>query len=187
MSIVLQNDYPTKPDAAVEGQLITPIEHANLITVINREASAAIPFGRAVVWKTSSPTTDLDVLLPAAETDSVAGIVIRLDSYQPTHTITMEDGTTTTVGQLSSTGLIPGTMMTILRKGKIWVKSEDGAAVNDRLWVRAVAAGDPEFLGGITNADDGTDTIDCTKQGQFLSSGSAGALVQLEVNFLNKP
>lgn len=187
MSMVLQSNYDINPPLGYEGELACPIEQCDLITVRNAEASASIPFGRAVVWKTSSPTSDLDVILPAAETDLVAGIVVHLKSFQPTFPIRNPDGTYTTIGELSSTGLVPGTYFLVLRRGKIRVKSEDGNAVADRVWVRAVAAGDPEFLGGIVNADDSTDTIDCTKQGQFLTSGVAGRLVTIDVNFTAKP
>lgn len=187
MSMSLQTTYPTVTVAGYSGQLIGAIEDADIIPVINREASTSIAFGRAVVWKLSSPTTDLDVLLPAAETDTVAGIVIRFDQYPRAFTTTDNAGASVTVGELDGTGLRPGTMMAILRRGKILVTVEDAVLVADRLWVRAVAGGDPEFLGGLLNADDSTDTIDCTKQGQFLSSASAGGLAELWVDFTNKP
>ena len=87
----------------------------------------------------------------------------------------------------ATTGVKVGGMLNVLRKGRIWVVSEDGNNIGDRVWVRAVAAGDPEFLGGIVNADDGTDTVDCTNQGVFLTSASAGGLAIVEVDFTNKP
>ncbi len=187
MSMTLQSDYPTAPPRGYSGQLIGAIEDADIVPAINREASASIAFGRAVVFKTSSPTTDLDVLLPATENDLVAGIVIHFDQYPRAFTTTDNAGASVTVGELDGTGLRPGTMMAILRRGKILVTVEDGCLVGDRLWVRAVAGGDPEFLGGLNNADDSTDMIDCTKQGQFLSSASAGGLAELWVDFTNKP
>lgn len=187
MAMSLQTDYPTVTPAGYSGQLIGRTEDHSIVPAINREASASIAFGRAVVWKLSSPTTDYDVLLPAAETDTVAGIVIRLDQYARAFSTTDITGASVTIGELDGTGLRPGTLMAILRKGVILVTVEDAVAVGDRLWVRAVAGGDPEFLGGLLNADDSTDTIDCTKQGIFLSSALAGGLAVLDVDFTNKP
>jgi hypothetical protein len=187
MSMSLQIDYPTTYPRGYSGQLVGAIEDCDIIPVINREASASIAFGRAVVFKTSSPTTDLDALLPATQNDIVAGIVIHFHQYPRVFTTTDINGATVTVGQLDGTGLIPGTMMAVLRRGKILVTVEDGCAVGDRLFVRAVAAGDPEFLGGLNNAADSTDMIDCTKQGVFMSSTTAGGLAELWVDFVNKP
>ena len=62
-----------------------------------------------------------------------------------------------------------------------------GAATAAGVVAAAVAGGDPEFLGGINNADDSTDMIDCTKQGIFLTSAAAGGLAVLDVDFTNKP
>lgn len=187
MAMTLQSTYPTAPVAGYSGQLVGATEDHTIIPAINQEASASIPFGRGVVWKLSSPTTDLDVLLPAANTDKVAGIVIRIDQYARAFTTTDSTGASVTVGQLDGTGLVPGTLMAILRKGLILVTVEDAVLVGDRLFVRNTAGGDPEFLGGILNAADSTKTIDCSKQGQFLSSAAAGGLALLEVDFVNAP
>ena len=187
MSMSLQTDYPTVTPVGYSGQLIGATEDHDIVMAKNVEASASIAFGRAVVFKLSSPTTDYDVLLPAAETATVAGIVIYLNQYSRAFTTTDITGASVTVGELDGTGLRPNTMMAILRRGTILVTVEDATLVGDRLWVRAVAGGDPEFLGGIVNADDSTDTIDCTKQGVFLSSAAAGGLAMLSVDFTNKP
>ncbi len=187
MSMALQTDYPTVTPSGYSGQLVGATEDHDIIPAKNAEATASIGFGRAVVWKLSSPATDLDVLLPAAETDIVAGIVIRIDQYGRAFTTTDNAGASVTIGELDGTGLRPGTIMAILRRGTILVTVEDAVLVGDRLWVRNQSDGDPEFLGGILNADDSTDTIDCTKQGQFLTSAAAGGLAQLYVDFNNKP
>lgn len=187
MSMTLQNDYSVNPPISYNGVLVGKADDHDIVTFKNVEASASIAFGRAVVFKLSSPATDLDVLLPAVETDTVAGIVIKLDQYSRAFTTTDKDGASVTVGELDGTGLRPGTLMACLRRGKIHVIVEDTVAVGDRLWVRAVAGGDPEFLGGLLNADDSTDTIDCTKQGVFLTSASAGGIAVLDVDFTVKP
>lgn len=142
-------------------------------TVRNSEASAEMAFGRAVCWEPSS-TDDQDVLLPAAESDLVRGIVVHSHDYAKP-------------SQLGDTGIKAGQLLNIMRKGRILAVCEDGCNPGDRLWVRAVAAGDPEFLGGLNSADDSTDMIDCTKQGQWLTTAAAGGLAWLEVDFTAKP
>ena len=82
------------------------------------------------------------------------------------------------------TGLLPGAIMNVLRKGRIWVVCESGCDPDDRLWVRAVA-GAGEYLGACENADDSTDTIDCTGQGVWRTTAAAGELAVLEVDFTN--
>lgn len=143
----------------------------------NAEASAEIAFGRGVVFK-SGATTDQDAVLPAAESDKFAGVVVKSDVYDRTYTLS--DGST--AGELGTTGLKPGAMMNVLRRGQVWAVCEDGCAPGDKLWVRGVAAGDPEFLGGLNNADDGTDMIDATAVGTWLTTASAGGLAILSLN-----
>lgn len=188
MSMILQHDYSVNPPVAYEGQIIGPIEDCDIIPVKNAD-TVSLPFGTAVVWKKSSPTSDLDVILPTAATDSVAGIIIHLKSYQPTYTIRTHDGSTATVGELDSTGLVPGTIMAILRRGKIAVKSTASAAVavDDRLFVGAVTNSTVTVPGKMRNSADSTNTIDCSKQGVFLSSGATGTFLQLSVDFNAKP
>lgn len=188
MGMTLQNDFSINPPVAYEGQIIGPIEEYDIIPVKNAD-SVSIPFGSAVVWKTSSPTTDFDVVLPATQNDLVAGIVIHLKNYMPAFTGKGFDGSTITFGQLDANGLVPGTMMAILRRGKMAVKSTAAAAVAvaDRLFVGAVTNTTVTVPGKFRNSADGTNTIDCTKQGQFLSSGATGTFLELDVNFTNKP
>jgi hypothetical protein len=156
-------------DLGVSGQLADNHPHV-IDSCRNNEASAEIAFGYAVCWDTE----DQDVLLPAAETDLVRGIFLHSHSYQ--------------VGeQLGDDGILPGEMMNVLRKGRVLVTAEDSVAPGDRLWVRCTTGGAGEIIGGLTNADEGTETIDCTKQGQWLTTAAAGGLAWLEVDFTAKP
>jgi len=185
MSMSLQTTYPTAPPQGFSGQLIGAIEDQDIIPAINREVTASIGFGRGVVFKTSSPTTDQDVLFPAAQSDIVAGIVIHFDQYPRAFTTTDLTGASVTIGQLDGTGLIPGTQMAILRRGKILVTCDSGCAVGDRLFVRS--ANNVSTVGGLGNAADASNMIDCTKQAVWMSSAVAGGLAELWVDFVNKP
>jgi hypothetical protein len=138
-------------------------------TVISEESSAEIPFGLAVCWGTG----DREVLLPATENDVVAGLVIHSHDYAKD-------------SELGDSGLKPGVMFTILRRGKMIVTAEEATTAHvSRLWVRAVAGGG-EVLGALEVGDDSTDMIDATGQGLFRETTDAGGLTVIEVDFTNE-
>lgn len=166
----VQTSYAANFTAGFSGQLYGTDGH-DCIAMRNDEASAAIPFGRAV--KFASATDGTAAVFPTAETDVIAGITVHSHRYSS--------------DDLNSTGMLPEVIMNVLRRGLILVTVEDAVVPGDRLWVRAVAGGDPEFLGGLLPADDSTDTVDCTGQGVFLTPAAAGGLAVLSVDFTNKP
>lgn len=172
-----QTTYSYDLPAAYPGQLISA-ESGGIVAKVNAEATAGIMPGRAVAWDTSDASfADNGCILPAAADDVVLGIVIRSGAQSQSP-----------YGDIDADGAyVVGATLQVLRKGKIWVTVEDAVVANEtRLWVRRVAAGDPEFLGGLVAADDGADTIDCTAQGVFVTSATAGGLAQLEVDFTGK-
>lgn len=168
----VQTSYGVTRTIGIEGQLADNGPH-DVVPMFNGEASAKIPFGRAVKW---NGTDGLSAKLPAAETDDIAGIVIHANQY-----------TVGSDGELTSTGLIPGAMMSVLRKGRVLVMARSAVVAGvSRLWVRAVSAGTGfEVLGGLEDADDSTDMIDCTACGVWLDTAAQGALARLEVDFTN--
>lgn len=177
MAMTVQSTFSDAPAIGFAGTLDSNLAH-DVITMKNAEASTSIAFGRAVKFK-DTVTSDKDAVLPAAETDKVLGIVLRADTYA----VAWTDLDGTVHGQLDADGIVPGAFMNVLRRGRVLVVCEDAVEAGDPLWVRAVAGGDPEFLGGLTNADDSTDTIDCSTKGMWLTSASAGGLAWLDVNF----
>ncbi len=176
----VQTSISTGPAKGYAGQL-DGSPGAIIVTAINGESSASIPFGRAVVWDPSTPTSESHVTLPAAETNKVKGVVVFRHGYQPAWT----DNGGLVHGDLDSVGLRPGTWMGICRKGRMLVVAEDAVTAGDPLWVRCTV-GSPtnvEVLGGFTNADEGTETIDCTKQGTWDSTVAAGELAWITFDF----
>ena len=140
----------------------------DVISMINNEATAEMAFGTAVAFEGS--TRDKGALAPDATTDIIAGILLRSMTY----------GEAT----LGDTGVKPGGVLNVLRKGRVWVTAEQAVAPGDRLFIRAVATGD-EVEGALGMEADGTDMIDSTGQGVWLSTAAAGALAVLEVDFTN--
>lgn len=177
MAMTVQSTFGDNPAIGFAGTLDSNLAH-DVITMKNAEASASIAFGRAVKFK-DTVTSDKDAVLPAAETDTILGIVLRSDTYA----VAWTDLDGNTYGQLDSTGVKPEAFLNVLRRGRVLVVCEDGCEPGDKLWVRAVAGGDPEFLGGLNSADDSTDMIDCTSKGTWMTTASAGGLAWLDVNF----
>ncbi len=169
----VQSSFSSTLTAAIEGQLADTGDN-DICARYNEEASASIPFGRAVKFG----TVDNGAKLPSAETDKIVGITLHSNEYSK--------GTDTS--DLSSTGMRPGVVMNVLRKGRVWVVARSAVAPGDRLWVRAVSSDTGyETLGGLEDADDSTDMIDCTAQGVWLTTAAQGGLALLEVDFTNKP
>jgi hypothetical protein len=155
----------------------------DIVTMKNVESTLAMPFGIGVIWKTSGATSDIDALLPSTQADLVAGIVV----HSHTHPLQYTDAGGSH-GELSATGLVPGTLFNVLRQGKIMVQVATAVKPSDRLFVRAVANGAiSNQRGSCENAADSTNMIDCTKQGQFLTTAAVAGFAWLDVNFTAKP
>lgn len=177
----LQTTYSSAPAIGYAGMLEGELDQ-DIIAMKNVEATASIPFGSAVAFKTSSPSSDLDALLPAGSTDKIAGIVAHSHAYARQWT----DSDGVKHGDLDSTGLVPGTFLNVLRAGKILVPCVTGCAPADRLYVCYAAGSTYTVVGTMGNAAEASHTIDCTTQGQWLTTAAANGLAWLQVNFLNK-
>lgn len=176
----VQTTFSDAPAVGYAGMLDSNVAH-DIVTMINAEASASMPFGTGIVFKGTSPTTAKDALLPATENDVPVGILVHSHNYARTWT----NDAGTVYGELDSTGVKPGGMLNILRRGRILVICEDGCEIGDKLWIRCTV-GSPagtEFLGSLNSADEGTEMIDATTKGTWMSNASAGGLAWLDVNF----
>lgn len=172
-----QTTYDILPAIGFSGMQAVP-DRNDYLALKNVEASASIPFGVAVKLKTSSPDSDLDALLPAAETDVIVGIV----AFSQTYDRAWIDADGVTHGDLDATGLRPGSIMQVATRGRLLVQCDTGCKPGDHLWVRAVA-GAGERLGACENADDSTDMIDCTNVGLWLTTAVADGLAWLQFDF----
>lgn len=167
--MAVQTTYTDNPEIGLPGQLRDNGPY-DAVTMINREASSAVPFGTAVCFEGGS--RDDGALRPDATTDKLAGICLRSLAYNPD---TMVDPDSVPAGGV----------MSIITKGRVYVVCENGCAPGDRLFVRAVAAG-AEVEGACRSAADSTDCIDSTAQGIWRTTAAAGAIAALDVDFNNK-
>lgn len=181
----VQTTYAAAPPAAYAG-MIADDTPANVMSMINAD-SVSIPFGTCVAFKTSSPTSDKDVILPGA-TPKLAGIVVHSHDFARSVTVLDLAGNSVTAGELDSTGVVATAAIGVLWRGTIWVKVQQAVVVGDRLFV-CNATGGTVFTakGQIGNADESSNTVDATAIGRFISSAAAGGFAKLQVDFSQKP
>lgn len=179
----VQTTYSTGPATAIAGMKADLSPDA---TTTSKNADVvSIAFGSVVAFKTSSPTSDKDVILPAASTAKLKGIVVYHADFA--RTLTLIDGTV--VGELDSTGLTVGTLFETAVSGAYDVICEDGCVPGDRLFVRfATSAGPVGTVGACRSTDAGSSTcIDATAVGRWESTAAAGAIAKLRFDFGRKP
>jgi len=163
---------------AVAGQLSDNGEAVDIVSRFN-DAATEIPFGTGVKASTSKH----GVIQASASTDVTEGIVVWSRNHQP--------GTN---GDLGTTGLKQNAGLQILRKGRIWAQIDAGVVTitpyTDRGYNRCVSNGGNTVLGRWSNASDSTNSIDNTKQTQFVSGLQLAAdgtkIAELEVDFTVK-
>jgi hypothetical protein len=144
----------------------------DVISRVQGEASLEMPFG-VFTCLVAGASTDKSAKLPAAVSAKLLGLVMFNNEYDPS--------------EIGTVGLKPKSILNIGTKGRFWVISETNVANGDRLFVRAVAGAGGTQLGAIRNAAVADETIDCTTQGVFRSTGNAGTPVILEIDMTNKP
>jgi len=133
---------------------------------VNEEASAEIPFGVAVKGGTN-PENQCKLL--TAITDKLLGITVRSDSYQKGH-------------ELGDTGLKPGVVCRVARKGELLVTVEEAVTPASRVYVRAVVAG-AEVAGAFRDTTDASDLIDVSAYCRFMGTTTGAGVVRLAFDF----
>lgn len=179
----VQTSVIAAPVQAFAGMLADDTEN-DIMTAVNAD-SVSMSFGTCVAWKTSSPATDKDTILPASSAAKLAGIIVQSHDYE--RQFTEWNNGSVTVGELDGTGLTVGTEMAILWRGTIWVKVQQAVVVSDRLFVCYSPDGTVYTVKGqIGNADVSSNALDATAIGRFTSSSAAGGYAKLQVDFSQK-
>ncbi len=177
MSMSLQSTYNSAPAIAYAGQLEG--DHNDIDSMKNATASTSMPFGSPVKLK-SSPSTDKDADVISGSGDQVFGIVVHSHAYARQWT----DSDGNLHGELDSVGLVPGTIINVLRRGRIAVLCTKAAAVGNQLHVAYNGSGGNYSaagqMGGV--ADTGhTIKVSAT---EFVTSCSDGGFAWLEADFV---
>lgn len=152
---------------ALAGNLVDN-DHASLASYINAEASAHIPFGTMMV----QGTLDKDALLPNTSTAAAApkmiGIVVRSQAYERAQ-------------EIDATGLLPGVELQILKRGKVYVVSEEDVTPASAVRVR-VLTGTGTVIGGFRTSADASKCVDISKYARYLNTATAGTPVAVEID-----
>ncbi len=149
-----QLNYNVNMDVAFEGMLA---DSGKIDALSKITEGASLEFGLGCALGTS----DNQVAPLAAIADKFAGVVIHRHREE---------------GELGDK-----VSVSVLRKGRIYVKVEEAVVKGDPAFVRAVAAG-AERAGAFRKSADGTDTIDLTGKAEFVTSADAGELAVLDIN-----
>lgn len=175
----VQSTYLDNPPLPYAGLAGDGSEGTQIVGAFNTEASAEIAFGLAVVRDNTAPydVNGNGAKLPSAA--SGAGSVL-LGIVRHSHAFSNSPG-----GDLGTTGLKPGTMMDIMRVGRIWAICEDGCSPGDRLFVRHTAAGTGRGSLRATDAG-GATCLDATTKGEWQTKAAALGVAMIDVDFINK-
>ncbi len=160
---------------AVAGQISDNSPLDGIVSRFSQEtsASAVIPFGTAV--KPGAARDGVRILTAIAE--KVEGLVV----WSANHTLG---------------GLKPNASIQLMRQGRMYAVIDPSVSsitpYTDRGFVRAIANGGDSVIGALRTNADGSDTIDCTEQiqfvsGIFLSADGVTKLAEVDVNFIAKP
>lgn len=133
------------------------------------EKDQRVPFGKLVVY---DPQGDDDqVRLPRA-TGEVTGQPAGFAVYDPaieTNTAYTDDG-----------GYESRSVMSILRRGRLWVEVEDAVTAYGSVFIRFSASG-AEVLGSARSDADTADAV-ALPSAKFLTGASAGGVALVEIN-----
>ncbi len=170
----IQTTYLDRAPLAYAGVIAEPSPEPP-VSAFNTDA-VEIPFGHCVARDNTAPydVSGNGAKLPAAGADTLMGIVRHSHAYLNSPN-----------GDLGTTGLKPGAVMSVQRKGRIWAACEDGCVPGNRLFVRYTAAGTGK--GSLRATDTGGSTgIDATTKAEWQTKAAALGLAILEIDFTNK-
>lgn len=142
-------NYAYEMDAAYPGMLVD-LQPKAATSHVQGEASAEIPFGAGVIAGTASTVagTPDPALLPVDANSRLIGVAMHAHNYQADV-------------QLGDVGMKPTVLLSVLRKGRIYVLWEGGAVSRGaNLYCRHTAAGD-EQKGAFRHDADGSDAVLC--------------------------
>lgn len=176
--MAFQTTYSAFPAVSFLGEVDEDGQKYDYLTLRNQD-SVSIPFGTPVAWLRSSPTSDLDSILPAASTDVVAGIVVRNDDYARTWT----DADGNINGNLDGTGVTVHSLYKVLARGRIWVTCKTGCKPGDKLFVAYGSVSTYTGKGQMGNVAEGSNTLDYSASGMWDSTAAANSGAWLKVNF----
>lgn len=173
-----QTSYASTPDAAKLGQL----GDIGFNDIVSQYSAAIIPVGRVVCYdaavdKVKLPAGTTDIADANTESRPVAGVAISELNIEE------QDANVLGVAGANVPAYPIGRAFSVLRKGRVWVWSEQAVAPTDQVFVRFTAAGD-EKVGNVRKDADAGKAVNL-KGARFASVTTGAGLVLLELNLTN--
>lgn len=163
-------------EADVAGTAFTCVGTTNCTVVEDVPNEAGINFGLCVVQ-------DIDVT-PAGNTDNLAHLPVLVTQITDIHRALGPTVHTQALEQAlvnaDNVGYPIASAMSVLIKGRIWVRVEDAVEARGQVYVRAIA-GAGERLGAFRSDADGSDA-GLLKGAVYKTSAGAGELAIVEIN-----
>jgi hypothetical protein len=163
----MQTSYSTQPDQAFAGLLGDVGPHDALSRAFQAGASPrdVSPFGVAMVAGTDPVT---QAKLPTATAQVFLGIAV----HKHRDPVDRDDA--------STTGIEDGDTMSLLTKGRVWVRVEEAVAPGDAVYFRHTQVG-AEQAGAFRNDADGGDADQITSA-RWASVATGAGIALLEIN-----
>lgn len=164
-----QTTYLAAHPVGLAGALVDASEN-DVISRILSDATS-IPFGVGLKEGTTGGT---NCAVPAAAGARIIGVALRTDNY--------ENRSLTTTLAIAQKDVV-----SVLRRGRVWVLVEQDVVVGDDVFVRHTARLTNTQLGGFRTDADTASSVDYAAvlaNARFVSAASAGGLAQLEIDLL---
>jgi len=159
-----QTSVDINQPVAVNGLLADASGQPKTVNTFNNPA-VEIPFGRMVA-KISADDNGVD--LPTDAGDLLVGIALR------DYTVAEGDATAENAYKINSA-------VAVLRRGQVYVEVDEAVTPDDNVFVRHTANGGLDKL-GVFRQDADTARAVAVPEAKFLTSGSAGELVIVDMN-----
>ncbi len=182
----MQTEVLSEFAVATDG-LLADSSPMSVSSYTSEEASAGIPFGVCV----AQGDADFGAALVAATSDVLIGISVYSNDFEVPFQLVLGDAADPPAAYAK---IQPEVTFGVLRKGRVWVRTEEAVSPGDAVRVRGVTssndtgylAANAEQAGAFrTTADDTTDCTDISAFARWLTSADAGDLACLEVDFTN--
>lgn len=134
-------------------------------TFAQAESSAEIPFGCGVVRN----GTDRQAILPVDVNSKLVGVLVHSHDYAPNY-------------ELGATGVKPKNPLSILNRGRIWVRVEEAVVCDDLAWCRHTANGGNTQKGSWRKTTDSANAFSCKGLRYVTTQSTPGGLAILEVD-----
>ncbi len=163
-----QTSYADSMSVPFAGALGDYASDADIRSFVNEEASAAFPFGIAVCRATGDNGAKLMV-----DTNSkIVGLTVHTHAVEPYYLPATP----------AAAGVAAKGTASVLKKGRIWCKTEQAVVPGDAVYARYTAAAAPNDQLGALRKDDDTSKAKQISQAEWVTTTALGAVGLVDIN-----